>query len=267
MGKNEVLAGIRTPIMSGGEDSLFKTTDGGTSWQVHMGNYGGEEGKHTSVNALAVHPEDPQHLYARGWLTVVRSLDGGHTWESLYQDWEWFGMNASLLKIDPNNADIIWAGGSGVTLSPYIIKSEDSGTNWENLLFELQIFEVGFESTVYSIAIRPGRSSDLLLGLGVGVFRSTDLGESWRSVFDEAAVLTMANSLRSERTVYAGGINSNNTLFVLVTPDFGSTWQMIEMEDSPGNIRVNDMVAIEQNGREVLYLGTNQGLYRFDVNK
>jgi photosystem II stability/assembly factor-like uncharacterized protein len=155
----EMLAGIRTPTMSGGEDSLFKTTDGGASWQVHMGNFGGEEGKHTSVNALAVHPDDPQHLYARGWLNVPRSMDGGQTWESLYQDWEWFGMNASLLKIDPNNPDIIWVGGANTLSRPNLMRSTDSGDTWENLLNKLQIFDTGFESAAYSITIRPGRSS------------------------------------------------------------------------------------------------------------
>lgn len=265
--EDEMLAGIRTPTMSGGEDSLFKTTDEGASWQVHMGNFGGKEGKHTSVNALAVHPDNPQHLLARGWLNVTRSMDGGQTWESLYQEWEWFGMNASLLKIDPNNPDIIWAGGAGVTLSPYIIRTTDGGDTWENFLFELQIFEVGFESTAYSIAIRSGRSSHLLLGLGVGVFRSTDLGESWESVFDEAAVMTLAHSPRSSRTVYASGVNADRTLFVLATPDFGSTWQTIKMADSPSDIGVNHMVSIEHNGREVLYLGTDRGLYSYRISE
>ena len=258
--KEEMLVGVRVA----GEPSLYKTSDSGTSWQVHMGNYGGVDGKYTTVNALAVHPDNPQHLFSRGILNVSQSRNGGQNWESLYKNWDWFGMNASLLKIDPENPDTIWAGGANAIREPNLIRSTDGGTTWKNLLLGLQIFEVRFESIAYSIAIRPGRSSHLLLGLGVGVFRSTNLGESWKSVFDEAAVLTMANSLHSPQLVYASGINSNRTLFALVTHDFGSTWQMIEMEDSPPNIQVNDMVTIEQNGREVLYFGTNQGLYRFD---
>lgn len=263
MNDDEFLAGIRVFELDVGEPTLFKTTDRGGSWKTFMGNYGGEDGKFTRVAALAAHPDNPQYLFARGMLNVSRSMDGGHTWESLYHDWDWFGSNASLLKIDPENPDIIWAGGANTVSNPNIIKSVDGGATWVNLWRELQIFESRFESTAYSIAIRPGRSSHLLLGLGVGVFRSTDLGESWESVFDEAAVLTMENSPRSSRTVYAGGINHNKTLFFLVTSDFGTTWKTIEMESSPGDIQVNDLDVMEQNGREVLYMGTNKGLYSF----
>jgi len=267
MGEDEILAGIRTTTMDGGEDSLFKTTDGGATWQVHMGNYGGEERKHTSINALAQHPDDPRRLYARGWLNVPRSLDGGQTWESLYRDWEWFGMNASLLRIDPNNPDIIWAGGANTLSRPNLLRTTDGGETWENLLFELQIFEAGYESTAYSIAIRPGRSSHLLLGLGVGVFRSTDLGKSWESVFDQAAVLAMANSPRFSRAVYAAGFNQQQTLFLLVTPDFGSTWKTIEKENSPSNIHVNDLTLVEQDGQDVLYFGTNRGVFSYRIDR
>lgn len=259
--REELLVGVGVA----GEPTLYKTSDSGASWQEHMGNYGGVDGKYTMVSALAIHPENPQHLFSRGILNISQSTNGGQTWVSLYKDWDWLGMNASLLKIDPENPETIWAGGANAIRQPNLIRSTDGGATWKNLLFELQIFEVPFESTAYSIAIRPGRSSHLLLGLGVGVFRSTDLGESWTSVFDEAAVLTLANSLHSAQTVYAGGYNSERTLFLLATPNFGGFWQTIEMPNSPPGIHVNHIVSTEQNGREVLFLGTNRGLYSFHL--
>lgn len=264
---NQILAGIRTPTMDGWDSSLFKTNDGGNSWLLHMGNYGGEERKYTAVNALAVHPNNSQQLFARGWWNVSRSMDGGNTWKSLYSDWEWFGVNASLLKIDHENPNIIWAGGANAILQPYIIRSTDGGNTWENLLFKLQIFEYSFESTAYTIAIRPGQSSHLMLGLDAGIFRSTDLGESWESVFSETAVFTLTNGLRSAQTVYASGINLQRTLFVTATQNFGDSWHIIEMPNSPSNIHVNHMLVVEQNGIEVLFLGTNRGLYSFQVEE
>jgi photosystem II stability/assembly factor-like uncharacterized protein len=263
----EMLAAIRITLMDGGENSMFKTTDEGSSWEVFMGNYGGDEGKYTLISALAIHPNNTNHLFARGAVNVSQSIDGGQTWESIYYDWNWIAMNASLLKIDSNNPNIIWAGGRNGVGQPYLTKTEDGGASWENLWRKLQIFEdIVFSSTAYSIAIRPGQSSHLLLGLGVGVFRSTDLGESWESVFNEASVLTMANSPRSSRTIYASGINQQRTLFVLITTDFGTTWQTIEMDNSPKDIRVNDMIVVEQDGDEVLFLGTNKGVFSFRVD-
>ena len=267
MGERKMLAGTRIRNKNGVPATLFKTTDGGETWLMHMGNYGGEERKYITVNALAVHPDNPKTLYARGMLNVTRSVDGGHTWENLYYDWDWITSYASLLKIDPNKPDIIWAGGANAGFRPNLMRTTDDGKTWENMWRKLQIFEFEFESITHSIVIRPGRSSHLLLGLDVGIFRSTDLGESWESVFDGAAVLSLANSPRSSRTVYGSGINQNRALFLLVTPDFGTTWAINEMEDSPGNIHTNDLVVVEKNGREVLYFGTNKGLFSYRIDK
>lgn len=267
MGEKDMLAGTRIHTTNGAQATLFRTDDVGETWLMHMGNYGDEEGKYVTVNALAVHPDNSQTLYARGMLNVSRSLDGGLTWKSLYRDWDWIASYASLLKIDPNNPDIIWAGGANALFRPNLMRTTDDGKTWENLWRKLQIFEFEFESIAHSIAIRPGRSSHLLLGLGVGVFRSTDLGESWESVFDDAAVLSLANSPRSSRTVYGSGINQNRTLFLLATPDFGTTWAINEMEGSPTDIQVNNLTVVEQNGREVLYFGTNKGLFSYRIDK
>ncbi|MDZ7704111.1 MAG: hypothetical protein U5L04_06465 [Trueperaceae bacterium] len=49
----------------------------------------------------------------------------------------------------------------------------------------------------------------------------------------------------------------------MVSSDFGESWQTVEYEDGPTGIRVNDMVSLEVNGREVLYFGTNQGVYSY----
>jgi hypothetical protein len=54
-------------------------------------------------------------------------------------------------------------------------------------------------------------------------------------------------------------------LFFLATNNFGDTWQTIEHPESPANIYVNDMVSVTEDGQEVIYLGTNKGLYSFTV--
>lgn len=267
LGGDKMLAGVSSSDFSGGDTTLFKTTDGGASWQPFMGNYGGEDGKHTWVAALAVHPENSQHLFARGGVNVSRSVDGGHTWESVFKDWEWLGSNGSLLKIDSNNPDIIWAGGANAALQPYIVKSEDRGDNWQ----WLDVFE-NVETTVRDIVISLTDANEVLIGEAGAVDpanrirRSTDAGQSWETVHAGPGIRALARSPQDPHIVYASGFNAERTLFVLVSPDFGESWEEITFENSSGGIRVNDLVAVEANGREVLYLGTNQGVYswRFD---
>lgn len=246
------------------EDSstIAKTVDGGQSWQSFRNGFGG--GSRVTPRALEIHPDDPDVLFARGLLNVAISTDRGRSWENIYSDWDWFGYKAPLLKIDPARPDIIWAGGSNAVFQPILARSTDGGETWRVFRENLQIYPDQYLSTTaYDIAIRPGRSSHLLLGLGAGVFRSADLGQTWEAVYAEAAVLALAGSPRSGGTVYAAGINRARTPFVLVTPDFGDTWRMVEMEDGPAGVRVNDLVVVETGGAETVFLGTNRGVYSF----
>lgn len=263
--EQEWIAGINL-ITPERDTTLFKTTDGGVSWQPHMGNYGDSEGQHTVVNALAVHPNDPEILFARSRANVARSLDGGHTWESVFLDWENIG-GARFVTIDSNNPDIIWAGGSNAFSAINLFKSEDGGDSWKRL--DDNLFEVVFNATAYNIVVKPGAPSTVLLGAipGIGTnsgtIRSSDGGESWETVFGKSAVFALVHSARDSRIVYGSGQNAKGTLFFAATPDFGDSWEIIEMQNSPAGIRVNDIAAVEKEGREVLYLGTNKGLFSF----
>lgn len=263
--KYQMLAAIRYPKLEA--NTLFKTTNGGGSWQPHMGNYGGEEG-YTYVSELAIHPEKKNILFARGYGNVSRSLDGGQSWKSVHLTWEHFSGGTALLEIDPYRPNIIWAGGATATSDPQLRRSLDGGNNWRYLKTPLE----NTESDVTSIATLPSDSSSLLIGMASGfvsgsiIRKSTDGGQTWHTVQDSVFTLTMIQSLDAPETVYASGGNATRTLFFLQTQNFGDSWETIEYKDSPADIRVNDMVAVEENGHEVLYLGTNKGVYsyRFD---
>lgn len=42
---------------------------------------------------------------------------------------------------------------------------------------------------------------------------------------------------------------------------------MIEWENSPAGVEVNDMATVMVDGREVLYLGTNNGVFTYRFEK
>jgi len=258
------IAGIRSSGFSSGDDTIFKTTDNGETWTPFMGNFGGENGRFTWIEAMVRHPDNPDTLYARGGVNVSRTTDGGQTWESVFNEWEKFGSTAPMLKIDPNRPATIWAGGANAIFQPNLFRSTDDGNNWVRLDENIQIFDVKFEATVYDIVIDPRESSHVLLGLSLGIFRSTDLGESWESVFDrESSIFTLTNSIRSESAVYASGQHPSEQVFFMVTSDFGDSWEVITFDNEPGDIIVTDMLSVEREGNEVLYLGTNKGLFSF----
>ncbi len=262
-GNEEFLAGGYKPPFNHGEKTLFKTTNGGQSWQLHMGDYGGSRNI-TEVFLLAVHPQDKSILFARNAGNVSRSFNGGKTWESVFGTWDYFMGDVALLKIDPRNPNVIWAGGAGVTGYAQLAKSTDGGDSWK----DIQIRERSYRSfSVKAIAIHLNDSKKVIIGTTQGLKKSTDGGKNWHPFPINMAGYTFTRSARSAETLYASGVNAKGTLFFAVTCDFGQTWQMVNIANSPADIHVHDIVSVIENGREVLYFGTSKGVYSYTVEK
>jgi photosystem II stability/assembly factor-like uncharacterized protein len=259
----KILAGTKLPNVESKETSLFLTTNGGNNWTPYQQNFGGEN-HYNWITALSQHPENPSIIYAKaGALTVAKSIDMGESWWLVNGSWEpQFGFSV-FLKIDPNDPDIIWTGGASPTFTPSLIKSSNAGNTWQRLSI------YGTESNVYDIAVHPSRSSTILAGIAGAVNpanvirKSTDGGRSWTTTFDQAGVFTLARSTRDGRIVYAAGTTRDGRLSFFASGDFGDTWQQVTLPDSPADIQVNDMVSVTEDGREVLYLGTNKGIYSY----
>ncbi|HET7099567.1 MAG TPA: glycoside hydrolase, partial [Terriglobia bacterium] len=193
--------GLQRPDLSVG-DGIYKSTDAGQTW-IHLGLRDGQQ-----IPALAVDPHNPDRVFAavlghpygpnaqRG---IFRSTDGGKTWKKvLYVDENTGGDD---VEIDPANPNIIYAtlwearqgpsedhnayGGDGGG----IFKSTDGGATWNKLTNGLP------KGLVHAyVAIAPSRPSrlfatvavnlegDYQTGHGLGIYRSDDAGETWRSI-------------------------------------------------------------------------------------
>jgi len=252
---------ILSPLNFGDGDSLTigKTVNGGQNWVPFRNGFGG--GDLTVIPlALAVHPDSPDILYARGLFNVAKSTNQGRSWESVFATWETIG-SSKFVTIDPNNPAIIWAGGANAFSAINLIISTDGGNNWKRLDENVQ--KLVFESFANDLIIKHGTSSNVLLGISDGILRSNDMGDNWQSVYSGASIHTLTRTSQNPKVIYASGSNSQGNLFFLRTRDFGNTWQTVEMDNSPSGIQVNDMIAVESNDREILYFATNNGVYNF----
>ncbi|MCX6249429.1 MAG: discoidin domain-containing protein [Bacteroidetes bacterium] len=140
-----------------------KTTDKGFTWTLLGQNYpfGG------SVTAIAVHPTNPDLVYAAAGNNVHKSSDGGVTWTPLLTVGNLF--YADRLRIDPNNPQkILAASSNGVYIST------NGGSTWSQK----------WTSPTYDIEIKPNDNTQIFaLTKANGNFSiiiSTDGGQTFQ---------------------------------------------------------------------------------------
>src|SRR5262249_53176962 len=92
-------------------DSVFKTTDGGTTWRALKS--GSVFGLSTP---LAIDPQNPNVLYASNYNDIIKTTDGGATWRASSTGLPIACCQiARTLAIDPGNpANVYAALGNGL---------------------------------------------------------------------------------------------------------------------------------------------------------
>jgi photosystem II stability/assembly factor-like uncharacterized protein len=211
---------------------VFKSTDGGTSWN--------KTGLTVNTTALVISKANPNILYAGtnpgGWCAQIhplfKSTDGGASWSNLNNLSD---CDISLLMIDPKDSNTLYAGseaqyvGGGNTL---LRKSTDGGETW----WYVSNSNIGLAS--YGMAINPAspqtlyQPGDVYNGGNIidsGLFKSTDGGVNWDATgLTKTNVGAVAINPLNPNTLYAGTLDykSSYRTFqgVMKSTDGGASW-------------------------------------------
>ena len=145
---------------------LYVSHDGGITFEPTF------EG-HALISAVAVHPADPNVVYAAVYgAGIAMSADGGSTWTMVSGDRAFVSVEA--LEIDPNDPNVIFAGSE----MGGIYRSADGGMSWVQVGAGLDA-----EAPVSSIVVDPTNGQIVYLASPLGgVFLSEDRGTSWQAL-------------------------------------------------------------------------------------
>lgn len=125
----------------GGERGLYKTVDGGRTWNKVLG-----DNQWTGVTDLVMDPENPDWLYAATWQRhrtvasylgggpgsgIHRSTDGGNTWEKMTSGIPGSNLGKIGLAISPFNSDVIYAAIELDRITGGVFMSENRGASWK----------------------------------------------------------------------------------------------------------------------------------------
>ena len=125
----------------GGERGLYKTTDGGSSWNAVL-----SVSENTGVSDVVMDPRDPDVLYAcsyqrrrHRWTminggpesAIHKTTDGGKTWKKLTRGLPGVELGRIGLGISPGDPDVLYATIEAEGDAGGIFRSTDRGASWE----------------------------------------------------------------------------------------------------------------------------------------
>ena len=185
-----IFAGAAHLAKEGFRGGLFRTHPGEREWE-ELDNGLPEL---PEVHALAVHPDDPDVIFAGTQDGPYRSLDGGNTWER--PDFPKGGAMIWSMAFHPTRRGVMYAGAAPVAL----YRSEDDGESWEKLeaARSPEHCPMGFPTRVIRICGDASVGDDVYAGLEVsGVLRSADGGDTWSDMSEGIKMLAEQPHLKS----------------------------------------------------------------------
>jgi Bacterial Ig domain/Secretion system C-terminal sorting domain len=196
----------------------------GESWQLVSPPVTPTNGGNGRVNAVRIHPNNPNILFActpAGGLW--KSVDGGTSWAGASENIAILGCSdIGFSPTDPNTMYL--ATGDGEWSDSYstgVYKSTDGGLNWLPTGFMLTI---GQKEVLSRLLVHPNDGSILVTGSG-GIRRSTDGGATWTLV-SSLNTRDMEFKPDNPAIVYAAQYDPTGSCFLRST-NGGATWTTI----------------------------------------
>ena len=206
--------------------SIMRSEDSGKTW-ARIGPRRGFPYE-ASVRCLAMHPRNPNIIFAGTERGLYRSEDAGANWQWVDSILNSFYIWA--IGIDPVNPDIMFAG-SGTPTPAAVFRSTGGGKSWDKrpVAVAAECENVG-SPRVTSISVDPVEPKNIWLSLEVdGARRSTDRGETWSlvEVTGHRDIHNVAVTAGPPRTVF---IMENREIYA--STDNGATWGTLDMQTS-----------------------------------
>lgn len=279
-------------LLVGTNTGLYRSLNAGETWEQY--NTASAPGL-VNIESLAIDPRNTDIIYAGTWYLPYKTTDGGRTWANIkngiIDDSDIFAID-----IDPRDADHViasacsgiyethnaggaWKKVQGIPSQsrrtrailqhpslPGIVyagttegfwRSTNGGESW--------MLTTSKQLEINSIAVHPNNPQTVYIGTNnYGVMVSNDGGKNFAPTnggFSGRFAYSILPDREKAGRIYATTINTTTGGgFFFVSNDSGQTWQP-SMRNMP-NILISYSILQDEHDGNIIYLGTNHGVYR-----
>ncbi len=184
---------IAANVLYAGRNTMFKSTNLGTSW-TQLGNTGGGG----SIIEFAIAPSNNQVIYVLHPTAIRKTVDGGITWTNITQNVS--GGTLSFVTIDPNDPNTAWVTVSGYSAGNKVFQTLDGGATWMNISSNLP--NLPANCSVYE----PGSNDRIYIGMDVGIYYKDNSSSTWtlyNAGLPNVAIMDMEMTPAAPGKIYA----------------------------------------------------------------
>jgi photosystem II stability/assembly factor-like uncharacterized protein len=170
----------------GGERGLYKSTDGGNTWNNIL-----KISEHTGVNNIIYDPRNPDILFATSEqrrrhvfakigggpeTAVYKSTDSGATWEKIIKGLPTVDMGGMGIAISPANPDVVYLSVEAAEKQGGFFRSTNRGTSWEKMS------DVNSKGQYFNEIYCDPKNVDKVYLMDVVSKITLDAGKTWKSI-------------------------------------------------------------------------------------
>lgn len=255
---HDTLLACRRFFVAGTPDSvsLVRSIDGGATWAAFQHGFRAVNGEPERLRVLVAFGP-PLHALFGASTHIEKSTDAGETWRVVGDP-----ILAYFIAATPGSPERLWVGGEGTAFSAVLLRSGDEGETWEPL-----VPVAAGDNACDGIAFDPLDPDAFVLGMERQLERSPDGGASWSlltSPNPELFYPGVAMSPGPPVHLYAAGngLPSPGEVRLYRSDDGGTSWTTLSYPADVGT-GTQSLAFAYGNGCDTLFLGTQNGVYRF----
>ena len=231
---------------SGPNSALFRSTDGGDTWNQLTGGLPGFAQGSGRIG-IGIAPSDPTRMYAlvdaRQGGGLFRSEDAGSTWASVNSEPRIYGRgdDFACVRVDPKNKDVVYVANTAT------YRSTDAGAHFT------AIKGAPGGDDYHTIWINPSNPNIILLALDQGATISVNYGATWSSWYNQptAQFYHVSTDNQFPYWVYGGQQESGSA----AVASRGNWGEITERDWHPVGVDEYDYVAPDPLDPNIVYGG------------